>query len=135
MKKILLFLSIMLIPLMSNADVFKFKCFQDKYKYMDGSSEGMDWQSADVLVVIDGAKDKIKIFSHVEQNFDIIKYGNEIVNGNGDKEAYYSCVDQDGVKCSVSLVFFPYKEGARHTATLTIEYANIHYYYRLKRDD
>lgn len=113
------------------------QCFQDKYYFFkDPPSQRMDWQDVDILVVIDMSKNKIKVFSNAEPTYDIILFKGEITNANGDREAGYTCVDEDGIKCTASLVAFVNQdENARHVGTLTIEYKNIVYYFRLKRDD
>ena len=134
MKRNMLIIAVILSSFVAKADVYKFKCFEDMFYDLSlPNSKQMNWQSVDVLVLINTGDNKIRVFTNSEFNIDIIQYLPTETLPNGDKRLNYVGVDQDGKKCNCSITIYQ-DQSSEHIATLNIEYSNFIYYFRLKKN-
>ncbi len=132
MKFILFSIFLFLCNNCISQDVLKFKCFQTAANE-PGSDEDIKWKDRDILLVLDVQKSKIHIYSQEDQDIDIIIQNENFTNSDGDNILKYTGVDQNGKKCNIVLKIFK-DQSTRHTATLIIEYSDIHFLYRLEKD-
>jgi len=76
---------------------FSYKVKNDIGRWTDWS----DWESANILVVIDD--DRVTIYSKTTQEYDIIQVLDDYVDGDGDHTYPFRAVDQDGDVCKIRL--------------------------------
>jgi hypothetical protein len=77
----------------------------EKHTYSDGSwSDWSSWKTANILIVIDGIKERITIYSATIQVYDILVNEGESYSDRGDKTQTYSCVDENGTRCNIRFV-------------------------------
>lgn len=88
MKKILLSSFAMLLMLSSFGQVIKCKAYKSTYttknETTDQWAEWREWKNTDILMEIDLTKNRIKIFSEIIQNYDIIEDGGNYLDDDGD---------------------------------------------------
>ncbi|WP_157603709.1 hypothetical protein [Polaribacter atrinae] len=102
-----------LFQLQLNSQVLKFKAFSlsTKVKELDDNLDLIwqdwdDWRDNSSLIIIDGKKDRIKIFANKTLVFDIVKYNEEVQD-----EFYFYCVDDEGNELKLELYKKRTKEG------------------------
>jgi hypothetical protein len=93
---------------LSSAQVIKVKAdaisIKTKDEYTGRWSDWSKWEEVNILITIDSDKDRIKIFSKIEQVYDIIQDFGESYDKDGDKTWKLLCVNEDGLRCYVRLV-------------------------------
>lgn len=105
--------------------VFKCKSYENSSKttnYYGQWGNWSSWNTATILITIDFTNDRIKIFSQVEQVFDIITYEEPTWDADGDKTSKMWAVDQDAIRVSIRLVTL-FSDGGR--LQLYINYSNM----------
>ena len=106
MKKIVSLMMLLIVALPSVAEVIKYKATSFALKTYDYNRERWtdwtDWETCNILVVVDSDKDLITVYSQQTQEYDIIEYLGE-EEDNGGALVRFNCVDQDGGKCNVRL--------------------------------
>lgn len=132
MRKIIIILLLFFCPILAYAQVHKYRAFEDKLIENKSYEKQSDWQQVNILITI--GIDKIRIFAETESNIDIIKSGDIYTNSNGDRQIDYVGVDQNGTKCTGSIIIFQGSIG-RHVGSLVLEYSNFSFIYRLKEND
>jgi hypothetical protein len=115
MIKVLLASTFMMIISPSFSQVTKCKAYsfahKEKNEYSGRWSEWSSWEDTEILIAIDSENDRIKIFSKVDQIYDIIEYKGTRTDADGDDIIEWICVNEDGLKCGVRLVKLNSKGG------------------------
>lgn len=136
MKKIILVVFFITIANISYSQVIKCKAdaiaIKTKNEYSEKWSEWSKWEEVDILITIDPDKDRVKVFSKVEQVYDIIKSYGESYDEDGDKTIKWQCVNDDGLKCTVRLVKLYSKEGK---SQLYIDFSDMMWVYNIYKLD
>jgi hypothetical protein len=134
--KLILITALFSLPLFSYSQAFKFKAFQTYWKPATQTRpiREDDWNDADILVVINIDKYKVKTFGRKQGDYDIIKLYDPVINDNGDKVLPLDAVDEDGDKCSILLTIFK-DQSNPHVATLGVFYSYGSLNFRLKKDE
>lgn len=106
MKKFLLALLMFVgVATVANAQVVKYRStdFAIKTQRSNGSwTEWSDWQSCQVLVVVNFNNSTVQIYSQETQEFDIIEKVSDWHNdGDGGQQFEVACVDKDGLRCNM----------------------------------
>jgi hypothetical protein len=94
----------------------------NEYKWGDWD----DWEEANVLITIDTDEDRITIYSSERQVYDIAENEGESTDEDGDETLSLYCVDQDGIRCGVRLVFLNSRNGDIH---LYVDYNDVSWVY------
>ena len=66
-------------------------------------SDWSDWEDSDVLVVFNGDKDRITIYSEKIQEYDIYENNGREKDEYGGTSASFRCVDDNGLRCGIRL--------------------------------
>lgn len=130
-KSILVFLLFLISQLMTG-QITKFKSSSYAYSVKNentGSwSKWSDLEETEVLITVDLSSDRIKIFSKMEQVYDIIKYYDKEVDKDGDETLKFHCVNDDGLKCYVRFVILNSRNGRRQ---LYVDFADMMWVYNI----
>lgn len=105
---------------------------KEKNEYSGGWSEWSSWEDVDILIVIDTDNNRIKIFSKVDQIYDIIENKGKSTDSDGDDTLEWICVNEDGLKCGVRLVKLNSKGG---TSQIYIDFSDFIFVYNIYRLD
>lgn len=132
MKKIVLVIIIIVFSTaLSNecrTQVSKLRAFAYSYKYYDYDtyewSDWTDWVDCKILIVIDMDEFRIKIYSKVEQEYDIIEYDGEKTDMKGNTTLTFQCIDKEGLRNKIRFVKSPDDE-----KQLYIDYSDIMWTY------
>lgn len=135
MKQILLsiFLAIFFLG-SAQAQIVKLKANEVSVKTKDvASGRWSGWsnpQAIDVLILVDGNKNRVKIFSNVEQVYDIIKTYNAFTDRSGTTTNKYDCVDAAGARCELRIV-----KHSNGVNTLNIDFSDANIIYSIYKLD
>ena len=91
----------------SYSQVSKCRAYGYSYKIKKDSGYWTDWsdlEDVDILIVFNFEKDRIQIYSAEFQEYDIYDIYDEVVDSDGDTTHKMSCVDKDGLRCSLRLL-------------------------------
>ena len=131
MKKLFLLFSLLLCVAVSQAQVYKYtatsfsiKTYNETYDYWGDWS---DWEPCKVLVVINTEQDKITIYSDVVQEYDVYDWEDLGTDADNGTSSAFSCVDVDGVQCTVRL-----RKQSDGSLQLYVDYANIMWVYNIE---
>lgn len=133
MKKFLVIFIILLLSLAvskSYAEVVKYTAYGFSMKSTDSRgnwSNWSDWKSCNVLIVMDSNKERMTIYSQETQVFDIISYEDSESDGESGKITPLSCVDQDGLRCTLR-----YRQQKNGDLQLYVDYNNLMYVYNVR---
>ncbi|MBS1776839.1 MAG: hypothetical protein JSS64_11225 [Bacteroidetes bacterium] len=131
---ILSFLFLFLGISSTSAQIIKLKANEVAVKTKDNNSgrwsNWSDPQTIDVLILVDGNQNRVKIFSKVEQAYDIIKTYNTVTEYNGKTTHKYECIDKAGTRCNLSIVKHP-----NGISTLEIEFSDANILYNIYKMD
>lgn len=116
------------------SQVHKFRIFQSSAREPNKviPDKEIKWNEVDLLLVVNLDRQKIQVYSSVEQEYDIIKKDSEDLNEEKTFFTTYSVVDKDGNKCELKLVVFD-KSTDKHIGTLAVKYTNVELVYRFKK--
>lgn len=103
-----------------------------EYKEWNTNTEKIKWKNCDVLMVININK-SITIYDAPELRFDLIKNYPSVFK-NEQQIIKFDAVDDEGLKCKVSVFVFMKPEGI-HRGTVIVEYSNYFLAYRLKANE
>jgi len=121
-----------LFTFQSSAQVTKFKstefatCIKNDYTGKWGAWSS--FKETEVLITIDLSKERIKVFSKVEQVYDIIRYYDKTIDRDGDETLKFQCVNEDGLKCYVRFVILNSKGGQRQ---LYVDFSDMMWVYNI----
>lgn len=108
MKKILSLVLFIFLSQLTLGQVVKFKSTGLAITAKDDiTQEWTDWSEmkpTEVLIVLDVDNDRFKIYSKVEQTYDVIGSEEPITDSDGDLTLKFICINEDGLKCTVRLV-------------------------------
>ncbi len=76
-----------------------------KKNYGDG--EYSDWESLDpyVAAVFDKKRERIDFHNTAGNRFRLLQFTDEGINSSGDQYSIYEAIDEEGIYCTVSLIF------------------------------
>ena len=105
MKRVLLFLLLLLPVCGAMAQTYKFNTTSFAYKVYvnDQWSDWSDWESSHMLVVMNLERKVINIYSENRQDYDIYEYLGEETDNSGGKSLRLNCVNEDGLRCQIRL--------------------------------
>ena len=136
MKRILVLSVFLLVISTAFSQVIKCRAYsfahKEKNEYSSRWTEWSSWEEVDILIAIDLDNDRIKIFSKVDQIYDIIQYRGESTDSDGDNTIEWLCVNEDGLKCALRLVK-RYSEGGK--SQLYIDFADFMFVYGIYKLD
>ncbi|MDR3297679.1 MAG: serine protease [Prevotellaceae bacterium] len=114
----------------ANEDIVKLRSTECSLRYkVDGRwNKWSAWEDASVLIVIDGGKERVSIYSAEEQVYDIIDTEEERTDEDGDDVLSLFCVDKDGKKCGVRLVAI---RGSNERLQLYVNYSDMSWVYNV----
>jgi hypothetical protein len=130
-------ITLVCVSLSSSGQVYKYKAFQFTMAVYDQNGKDTypnKWDSTDILVVINSDKNKIKIYSKQEQDIDMVSLLSTKKDNDDNTVLVYKCVDGDGKDCRAIFNIFK-DQGQIHKETLTIQYSDMAFIYRLRNDD
>jgi len=113
LKKIIFFVSLIFLlvntyPVESKAKVIKLRAYSYSYKYYDYDtykwSDWTEWVDCKILIVIDMDEFRIKIYSKIDQEYDIIDYDGEKYDYEGNTTLTYQCIDKNGLRNNIRFV-------------------------------
>lgn len=134
--KYIFVLGFCLAVISSSAQVYKFRAFQTHVtEPSDGGKRGneISWDSTNILVVINLAKQKIKTYGQAEGDYSILE-SKSVRQADGYDWLIYSVVDEDGEKCTAKLLLFP-RTDDMHVANLVVVYPKNEIIFRLRKDE
>jgi hypothetical protein len=103
--------------------------FSSRHKINEYSwSNWRDWEKASVLITIDTDNDRITIYSAERQVYDIAENEGESTDEDGDETLSLYCVDNDGTKCRVRLV---YLNSQNERIQLYVDYSDVSWVYNV----
>ena len=76
----------------------------------------------------------MKIYSKQEQDIDMVSLISNNKDENENTLLVYKCVDDDGKDCRVKIYLFK-DQTQLHKETLTVQYSDMAFIYRLRNDD
>ena len=131
-RKLLLCMFLSALSFQAVAQITKFKStsFATKFKneYSGSWSKWSEFEKTEVLITIDLNNERIKVFSKVEQVYDIIKYYEKETDQDGDETLQFQCVNEDGLKCNVRFVILNSQNGQRQ---LYVDFADMMWVYNI----
>ncbi len=109
MKKLMLVLIIGLVAFsVYGQNVIKLRttdfCYQTKSEYSGEWLGWSNWQSVNILVVIDLSKLQIIIYSEALQVYDIVESFDIRYNSDYDEIYEFRAIDQDGIYCGIRFI-------------------------------
>ena len=108
MKTKLITFFALFVTLISTSQIVKFKITAMSTRdYNDKLERWNDWKEfvdADILGLMDGENDRIKLFFEKTQTYDIIKDLGSSIDSDGDETVEWECISENGYKCGVKLV-------------------------------
>lgn len=132
MKNLFISFIFLIITQIAFGQVIKFKSTGVAITVKDEvTQEWEDWskmQPAEVLIVLDVDNERIKIYSKKEQTYDVIGGGEPSTDSDGDLTLEFVCINEDGIKCTVSLVTL-YSQNNREQ--LYINFADTRFVYNI----
>lgn len=133
MKKTFKILALLIFSLMfynrCDAQVYKLRAYEISYKYYDnnyGWTDWSEWEKCNILITVDLYEMRIKIYSDVEQEYDIIETTNDENDIYGNSTVKCVAVDKYGLKCNVRIVNDKYSN-----KQIYIDYLDIHWVYNV----
>lgn len=105
MKKIFIFLLLLVSVCSLKAQTYKYYTDSFAYKYYENNrwTDWSDWQESHMLVVISLDRNIINIYSETMQEYDIYEYNGEERDRDGCTSVLFNCVNRDGLRCQVRL--------------------------------
>lgn len=126
---------IVMLVLLSSFDVKaqtnKYQTYKFSFATKDKHGEWTDWsewEDSDVLVVFNGDKDRITIYSEKIQEYDIYENNGREKDEYGGITAAFRCVDDNGLRCRIRV-----REQADGAVQLYIDYKDIMWVYGIRK--
>ena len=114
----------------TNAQVTKCKASTLSYRGKNQStSQWLRWSApvnVDILITIDDANNRIKIFSDEEQVYDIIKAHGKSLNRKGEEEHKWECINDKGIRCYVYVI------KSQAGSELSVEFSDLNWKYKVR---
>ena len=131
MKKLFVLLFVLFSFVQINyAEVTKLRttgiAYQYKNEYSGAWGDWGPWEDCNVLIVIDGDRDRITIYSQRTQEYDIISTQKETEDYES-SSIFLDCVDADGIRCTVQLRFYNDNRGSQ----LYVTYNDVRWVYSI----
>ena len=108
MKKLLCCLCLVLCTLtLVQAEVLKCKtyAYSTKTRAANGNWHSWsEWETSDLLVVLDTDNDRIKIYNEANSTYDLVEYLGERIDSDGDMVYTWNAVDEEGIECVVQFI-------------------------------
>ena len=113
MKNIILLFTLLLSYSICNSQVLKFRSFSSciKSKTSYGWTKWSEPTENNILIVFNLDKERITIYSKETQVYDIYRTYKRETDSDGDYTYKYSCIDADGLRCSIRWVKLNSQEG------------------------
>ena len=132
MKRIILFCAVFFASVAVHAQVhkynttgFSYKLYNETYGYW---GEWSDWEYSNLLVVVDLGRERITVYTDERQEYAIYDVDEDRYDSDGDFCLSMSCVDQDGARCGVRLLYNSNSDGMQ----LYIDYSDIIIVYNIE---
>ena len=122
---------VMLSALELNAQTYKYQTYNFAFATKDRYglwSDWSDWKSSDMLVVFNGDKDRITIYSERIQEYDIYESEGRERDEYGGTTAAFMCVDDNGLRCRIRI-----REQADGSLQLYVDYNDMMWVYGIRR--
>lgn len=139
MKKAFISILILLLNIVSYAQIYKYRAFQSAMVPTDEEvrkNTSTTWDSTNILIVINRDKYKVHIYAEKETDVDIVRLI-ETYPDKKEKEATWIIeqgVDQEGRDCKIITKQIAAQSSA-YTAVLFLEYSVATYIFKLKKND
>ena len=111
--------------------VYKYRAKECAIKTKDSYNrwtDWSDWQTCDILTVINFDKSKVTIYSKETQEFDVVETYPKEYNDKGEVVFKLFVIDRNGLRCNIRQVFV--KSNTYHSQ-LYIDYSDVMYVYNL----
>jgi len=129
MKKILLSSLALLMVLCSFGQTIKCKAYRSSYTILNETtaqwSEWKEWKDCDILTEIDFNTNQIRIFSEINQRYDIMEYNGSSIDADGDEVFEWYCRNEEGLACSIRLI----NSESTEISSIYVDFANCRYVY------
>ncbi len=108
------------------------KCRASTLSYREKTQNTGQWSrwsaptTVDILITIDDANNRIKIFSDQEQVYDIIKAHGKTANRKGEDVHKWECINDKGIRCYV------YITNAQTGNELSVEFSDLNWKYTIR---
>lgn len=122
---------LLLIPCLSQGQVYKYRCFEYKLFYDDSLSE-KGWQKSNILVVLNQQKLKINTYGKSEQDVDLVKLDSVCPDKQGVRLEYQG-VNEEGTKCAV--IVYAQKLGFENVNGLILSFPTYAVTMMLRKND
>jgi|GEM_PF-6821664 len=124
---------------LSQNNVYKFRVDSSFFSSKNNPDGSYIWEIVpavkNTLLVYDGDKSKINIYSDVTQDLSIIKHLETIGDQSKEWTMYQmECIDQDNRRCEVSLTLYKDPIDKKHHTQLIIDYLTAKYRFDLRFD-
>ena len=126
MKKIVIVLILALAGLTSNAQTFWYQAHEFAYKIKNNDkwTGWSDWRPSSIKIMIDVDSDIIKIFSDINQTYNVVQHVEDYTDDSGGQQAKFRVVDQDGDRGTIRL-----RVEKNNNSQLYVEYADVMFVY------
>ncbi len=87
----------------AKAQIHKYRTTDFAYKELINNNwtDWSEWESSDILVVINLDREIINIYSDEMQEYDIYEWGEFEDDGKGGETLEFKCVNKDGLRCGI----------------------------------
>lgn len=133
MKKTFEILALLVLILIGynecEAQVYKLKAYQSSYTYYDnyyGWTKWSDWKDCKILITVDLYEMRMKIYSDIEQEYDIIETMDDENDIYGNSVVKCVAIDKYGLKCNVRIVNDKYSN-----KQIYVDYLDVHWVYNV----
>lgn len=130
--KNLIVLMLLCISTSVSAQVINFKTIayaENQYNYYTEEWSGWsEWQPSDIPLTIDLQNDMVSIYSRVTQIYRIYKAEDSYYDSDGDLNAVFKFIDQDGDRGTMKLL-----QRTSGSSEIYIQFANVSWCYRVVR--
>ena len=106
MKKLLILLLLLISTTSFAQSVVKLRAnsFCEKHTVNTQWTEFTSWKDTNILIVIDGDKQRITVYSAQTQTYDIITNDGLSLSEFGERTQNYTCVDENGAQCGMRVI-------------------------------
>ncbi len=111
------------------AQVFKLRAYQFSIKTYDkhyGWSDWSKWSGCKILITVDLYESRIKIYSQVEQEYDILEVEDQWEDNEGNNTLKCLVIDKDGERCNVRIV-----NDKNENRQIYVDYPDVYWVYNV----